>query len=46
MKQEDLIELPKNDRYRSFLILLYEDSTSYNINDIFLKLMDLENMLI
>lgn len=38
MKQEDLIELPKNDRYRSFLILLYEDSTSYNINDIFFEI--------
>lgn len=38
MKQEDLIELPKNDRYRSFLILLYEDTTSYNINDIFFEI--------
>lgn len=38
MKQDDLIELPKNDRYRSFLILLYEDTTSYNINDIFFEI--------
>lgn len=38
MKQEDLIELPKNDRYRSFLILLYEDTTSYDINDIFFEI--------
>lgn len=38
MKQEDLIELPKNDRYRSFLILLYEDTTSYDINNIFFEI--------
>ena len=38
MKQDELIELPKNDRYRSFLILLYEDTTSYNINDIFFEI--------
>ena len=35
MKQDELIELPKNDRYRSFLILLYEDTTSYDINNVF-----------
>lgn len=38
MKQEDLIELPKNDRYRSFLILLYEDTTSYDINNVFFEI--------
>lgn len=38
MKQDDLIELPKNDRYRSFLILLYEDTTSYDINNIFFEI--------
>ena len=38
MKQDELIELPKNDRYRSFLILLYEDTTSYDINNIFFEI--------
>lgn len=43
MKNEDLIELPKNDRYRSFLLLLYPDSHSYNIQDIFFELNGFKN---
>lgn len=43
MKNEDLIELPKNDRYRSFLLLLYPDSRSYNIEDIFFELNGFKN---
>lgn len=43
MKNEDLIELPKNDRYRSFLLLLYPDSLSYNIEDIFFELNGFKN---
>lgn len=38
MKQEDLIEMPKKDRFRSFFILLYPDSTSYNIDNVFFEL--------
>lgn len=34
----DLIELPKNDRYRSFMILLYIDTTSYNIDDVMFEI--------
>ena len=34
----DLVEMPKNDRYRSWLILLYPDSQTYNIDDIFFEL--------
>lgn len=43
MRNEDLIELPKNDRYRSFLLLLYPDSKSYNIEDIFFELNGFKN---
>lgn len=38
MKQEDLIEMPKKDRFRSFFILLYPDSKSYNIDNVFFEL--------
>lgn len=34
----DLIELPKNDRYRSFMILLYKDTTSYNFDDVMFEI--------
>lgn len=37
-KNEELIEMPKNDRKHSFFILLYPDSTSYDINDVFFEL--------
>lgn len=34
----DLIELPKNDRFRSFMILLYKDTTSYNFDDVMFEI--------
>ena len=34
----DLIELPKNDRYRSFMILLYKETSSYNFDDVIFEI--------
>lgn len=34
----DLIELPKNDRFRSFMILLYKDTSSYNFDDVLFEI--------
>lgn len=34
----DLIELPKNDRFRSFMILLYKDTSSYNFDDVMFEI--------
>lgn len=34
----DLIELPKNDRFRSFMILLYDDTTSYDFENVMFEI--------
>ena len=34
----ELIELPKNDRFRSFMILLYDDTTSYDFNNVMFEI--------
>ena len=34
----DLIELPKNDRFRSFMILLYDDTSSYDFDRVMFEI--------
>ena len=34
----ELIELPKNDRFRSFMILLYDDTTSYDLEKVMFEI--------
>lgn len=36
--KNELIELPKNDRFRSFMILLYDDTTSYDFERVMFEI--------